>query len=106
MEGFLPNPWWEIWFAVALPVVAYGIYRISKISKKLPEAKPLLALMGAFIFIISALKLPSLTVPGSSSHPDGFWLSCRYIRTRRGFSSFDDCPVVSGFAFGGRYILT
>ena len=75
MEGFLPNPWWEIWFAIALPVVAYGVYRISKISKKLPEAKPLLALMGAFIFIISALKLPSLTVPGSSSHPTGSGLA-------------------------------
>jgi len=75
MEGFLPNPWWEIWFAIAIPVVAYGVYSISKTSRKLPEAKPLLALMGAFIFIISALKLPSLTVPGSSSHPTGSGLA-------------------------------
>lgn len=75
MEGFLPHPWWEIWFAIALPVVAFGVYHISKISRKLPEAKPLLALMGAFIFIISALKLPSLMVPGSSSHPTGSGLA-------------------------------
>jgi len=73
MEGFLPTPWWEIWTLIALPIVAYGIYRLTKITKKLPEAKPLLALMGAFIFILSALKLPSVT--GSSSHPTGSGLA-------------------------------
>ena len=41
--------------------------------KKNPEAKPLLALMGAFIFVVSALKLPS--VFGSSSHPTGSGLA-------------------------------
>ncbi len=73
-EGFLPHPWWEIWWAIALPIVAYGIYKLSKTTKKFPEAKPLLALMGAFIFVISALKLPSL-VGGSSSHPTGSGLA-------------------------------
>ena len=73
MEGFLPHPWWEIWTIVALPIVAYGVYRLSKITKEHPEAKPLLALMGAFIFILSALKLPSVT--GSSSHPTGSGLA-------------------------------
>lgn len=73
MEGFLPHPWWEIWFIIAIPIVAYGIYRLSKVTKKIPEAKPLLALMGAFIFVLSALKLPSVT--GSCSHPTGAGLS-------------------------------
>jgi cobalamin biosynthesis protein CbiM/cobalt ECF transporter T component CbiQ len=73
MEGFLPHPWWEIWFAITIPIVAFGIYRLSKIAKKDPEAKPLLALMGAFIFVVSALKLPS--VFGSSSHPTGSGLA-------------------------------
>jgi cobalt/nickel transport system permease protein len=73
MEGFLPNPWWEIWWAIMIPIVAYGIYKLSKIAKKTPEAKPLLALMGAFIFVVSALKLPSLF--GSSSHPTGSGLA-------------------------------
>lgn len=73
MEGFLPTPWWEIWTIIALPIVAYGVYRLSKITKEHPEAKPLLALMGAFIFILSALKLPSVT--GSSSHPTGSGLA-------------------------------
>src|SRR4030065_2125255 len=73
MEGFLPNPWWEIWFIIAIPFVAYGVYRLTKIRRKLPEAKPLLALMGAFIFVLSALKLPSVT--GSTSHPTGAGLA-------------------------------
>ena len=73
MEGFLPHPWWEIWWIITLPIVAYGIYRLSKIAKTNPETKPLLALMGAFIFVVSALKLPSLT--GSSSHPTGSGLA-------------------------------
>src|SRR4030042_2000896 len=73
MEGFLPRPWWEIWIIIALPIVAYGVYRLSKITKEHPEAKPLIALMGAFIFILSALKLPSVT--GSSSHPTGSGLA-------------------------------
>ena len=74
MEGFLPHPWWELWTIVAFPIVAYGVYRLSKITKEFPEAKPLLALMGAFIFVLSALKLPSL-VTGSSSHPTGSGLA-------------------------------
>src|SRR3972149_1924595 len=73
MEGFLPHPWWELWFAITIPIVVYGVYRLSKVTKKLPEAKPLLALMGAFIFVLSALKLPSVT--GSSSHPTGAGLA-------------------------------
>ncbi len=69
MEGFLPSPWWQIWWIIAMPIVAYGVYKLSKITKRTPEIKPLLALVGAFIFVISALKLPSVT--GSSSHPTG-----------------------------------
>ena len=73
MEGFLPHPWWEIWWMISIVIVAFGVYRLSKVTKKLPEAKPLLALMGAFIFVLSALKLPSVT--GSCSHPTGSGLA-------------------------------
>lgn len=69
MEGFLPSPWWQIWWIISLPIVAYGVYKVAKLTKKMPEIKPLLALVGAFVFVISALKLPSVT--GSSSHPTG-----------------------------------
>jgi cobalt/nickel transport system permease protein len=73
MEGFLPHPWWEIWLVISIVIVIFGIYKLSKLTKKFPEAKPLLAVMGAFIFVLSALKLPSVT--GSCSHPTGSGLA-------------------------------
>jgi len=73
MEGFLPWQWCLFWYILALPVVAYGIIQIKKITDKNPEFKPLLAVSGAFIFILSSLRLPSVT--GSSSHPTGTGLS-------------------------------
>jgi cobalt/nickel transport system permease protein len=78
MEGFLPYPWWVIWFAISIPVVIYGVYRLVKLTKQTPESKPLLALMGAFIFVLSALKLPSVT--GSCSHPTGTGLSATILK--------------------------
>jgi len=69
MEGFLPHPWWEIWFALSLPVVAYGVYRMNAIVRDRRETLPLLAVAGAFVFVLSSLKLPS--VNGSCSHPTG-----------------------------------
>ena len=69
MEGFLPHPWWEIWFGLSLPVVAYGVYRMNKMIKDSRETLPLLAVAGAFVFVLSSLKLPSVT--GSCSHPTG-----------------------------------
>jgi cobalt/nickel transport system permease protein len=50
-------------------VVAYGVIQIKKITDKNPESKPLLAVSGAFVFVLSSLKLPSVT--GSCSHPTG-----------------------------------
>jgi cobalt/nickel transport system permease protein len=69
MEGFLPHPWWEIWFALSLPVVAYGVFRMNNMIKDSRETLPLLAVAGAFVFVLSSLKLPSVT--GSCSHPTG-----------------------------------
>ena len=69
MEGFLPWEWCLLWYLVAIPVVAYGVIQIKRITDKNPESKPLLAVSGAFMFILSSLKLPSVT--GSCSHPTG-----------------------------------
>ena len=65
----MPHPWWEIWFALSLPIFAYGIFRMNKMIKENREILPLLAVSGAFIFVLSSLKLPSVT--GSCSHPTG-----------------------------------
>ncbi len=69
MEGFLPAGHAIAWFAVCLPFVAFGIIRIKKIAAEKQRALLLLAMTGAFAFVLSALKIPSVT--GSSSHPTG-----------------------------------
>jgi len=69
MEGFLPVGWAVFWWAVALPFFAVGVRSLSRIAHETPELKLLLALSGAFSFVLSALKIPSVT--GSSSHPTG-----------------------------------
>src|SRR5512136_584870 len=73
MEGFLPWQWCIVWWLVALPCLAYGIWRLKKVMEADREALPLLGVTGGFIFILSALKLPSVT--GSCSHPTGTGLS-------------------------------
>ncbi|MDD2410481.1 MAG: energy-coupling factor ABC transporter permease [Candidatus Methanomethylophilaceae archaeon] len=73
MEGYLPWQWCLVWFAIALPIVFFGINKITKIIRENPEQKMIVALSGAFIFLLSSLKLPSVT--GSSSHPTGTGLS-------------------------------
>lgn len=69
MEGFLPTPWWQAWFAVSIPVIMYGIYKMNRLVNEKREILPLLAVAGAFVFVLSSLKLPS--VNGSCSHPTG-----------------------------------
>jgi len=73
MEGFLPSPWWQLWWLVSLPFVVLGFYQLRKMFQENREALPLLAVAGAFVFVLSSLKLPSVT--GSCSHPTGTGLS-------------------------------
>ncbi len=73
MEGFLPPFWCAVWYLASLPFVAYGAWQVSKVFKEHPEQKMIMAVSGAFIFVLSSLKLPSVT--GSSSHPTGTGLS-------------------------------
>lgn len=69
MEGFLPPGWCIAWGALALPFIILGLSSIQTTVKTNPKLKMLLAMAGAFAFVLSALKLPSLT--GSCSHPSG-----------------------------------
>ncbi len=73
MEGFLPWQWCIVWWLIALPCLAFGIWQLKKIINTDREALPLLGVTGGFIFILSSLKLPSVT--GSCSHPTGTGLS-------------------------------
>ncbi|MTI81137.1 MAG: energy-coupling factor ABC transporter permease [Firmicutes bacterium] len=72
MEGFLPLGWALFWWAVTLPFIIIGLRSIENRLKENPELKMLLGLSGAFVFVLSALKIPSIT--GSSSHPTGVGL--------------------------------
>lgn len=69
MEGFLPVRWAIFWFLASFPFVFLGMRKISKTFKDNPNQKLLFALVTAFVFILSALKMPSVT--GSTSHPTG-----------------------------------
>jgi cobalt/nickel transport system permease protein len=69
MEGFLPVQWAVFWWVVSLPFLMVGLRSLTQITKQNPQLKPLLALAGAFTFVLSALKIPSVT--GSCSHPTG-----------------------------------
>ncbi len=74
MEGQLPFEWSILWFAFSIPVVLYGMYNLNKIVSQRREVVPLIAVAGAFIFVLSSLKLPS-AVTMSSSHPTGTGLA-------------------------------
>ncbi len=73
MEGYLPLSHCLGWAAVSLPVVVYGSRRIIRLLNEKPETKMLLAASGAYVFVLSALKIPSVT--GSCSHPTGTGLA-------------------------------
>lgn len=68
-EGFLPVQWAVFWWVIALPFFLLGLRSLTQITTEHPELKLLLALCGAFTFVLSALKIPSVT--GSCSHPTG-----------------------------------
>ena len=69
MEGYLPVGHCILWGAVCLPFLAWGLVSIKRIAAEHRKAILLLAMMGAYAFVLSALKIP--TVTGSSSHPTG-----------------------------------
>ncbi|MFC0228430.1 cobalt ECF transporter S component CbiM [Serratia aquatilis] len=73
MEGFLPPIWAMAWWMLFLPCLYVGLRRLKQIVSEDNNQKVLLALCAAFIFVLSALKLPSVT--GSCSHPTGVGLA-------------------------------
>ena len=72
MEGFLSPVWCIAWGVLCIPFIFLGLHSIKKTITENPRLKMLLAMAGAFVFVLSALKIPSVT--GSSSHPTGVGL--------------------------------
>lgn len=68
-EGFLPAEHALGWTIAAAPFVVHGARAVVKEVRENPESTLLLGAAGAFTFVLSAIKLPSVT--GSSSHPTG-----------------------------------
>jgi len=69
MEGYLPVKWSIIWTVAFLPFFIIGIKSIRQLISQTPEKRMILAMVVAFAFVLSSLKLPSVT--GSSSHATG-----------------------------------
>lgn len=71
-EGFLPPLWCISWAVISLPFLIKGFFVIKKKCEHSPRLLLLLAMCAAFAFVLSALKMPSVT--GSSAHPTGVGL--------------------------------
>jgi cobalt/nickel transport system permease protein len=69
MEGFLPAGHALAWTCISAPFVVMGARRLKRIVAERPEARLDIAASAGFTFVLSALKLPSVT--GSCSHPTG-----------------------------------
>jgi cobalt/nickel transport system permease protein len=71
-EGFLPPVHAIGWSVASAPFVVQGFRAVKKHLDERPEDKVTVASAGAFAFVLSAMKIPSVT--GSSSHPTGVGL--------------------------------
>ncbi|PVY96914.1 energy-coupling factor ABC transporter permease [Actinomycetospora cinnamomea] len=77
-EGFLPPVHAAAWTVAAAPFVVHGVRAVVRQVREDPDSKLLLGAAGAFTFVLSALKIPSVT--GSSSHPTGTGLGTVLFR--------------------------
>ena len=69
MEGYLPLSHAVAWGVICIPFLAAGLFSIKKTVAEHRKTLIILAMAGAYAFVLSSLKLPS--VSGSSSHPTG-----------------------------------
>jgi len=91
MEGYLPAKYCVAWGVVCLPFLIAGFISLKNKVKENRRNLTLIAMSGAFIFVISSLKIPSVT--GSCSHMTGTGL-CERARCH--------CIAFSGIAFSSR----
>lgn len=69
MEGYLPVSYCVAWGAVCIPFLVVGMISLKKKLNIDRREITLIAMAGAFIFVVSSLKIPSVT--GSCSHMTG-----------------------------------
>lgn len=69
MEGYLPLAHCILWMVICIPFLVIGLLNIKKTLGEDRRTLMLLALTGAFVFVLSSLKISSVT--GSCSHMTG-----------------------------------
>ena len=69
MEGFLPLGHVVLWGVICIPFLMAGVIKIKKLVSGDTKSILMVAMAGAYTFVLSSLKIPSVT--GSSSHPTG-----------------------------------
>lgn len=69
MEGYLQPKFCIMWGAICVPFLIAGFLSIRKTLHQNRKVLMILMMAGAYAFVLSALKIPSVT--GSSSHPTG-----------------------------------
>ena len=69
MEGYLSPKYCIVWGVICLPFLVAGYFSIKKTVAQNRKSTTILAMAGAFVFVLSSLKIPSVT--GSCSHMTG-----------------------------------
>ena len=69
MEGYLSAGYCVAWGVICLPFLIAGFISLRNKVRENRRSMTLIAMAGAFIFVISSLKIPSVT--GSCSHMTG-----------------------------------
>lgn len=68
-EGILTGPSMAATLVAGAIAVGYGLTQVNALVKAQPQRKPLLAMAGAFIFLLSLTPFPA--GPGTTTHPCG-----------------------------------
>lgn len=68
-EGILSGPTMAATLVAGGVAVAWGLRKVQALHREQPERKPLLAMAGAFIFLLSLTPFPA--APGTTTHPCG-----------------------------------
>ncbi len=76
MEGSLPIGWCIFWAALSAPFIIYGIWKLTRMIKENRRVLPLLAVTGAFLFVISVLHIET---PSGCSHVTGTGLPTAFF---------------------------
>lgn len=69
MEGYLPPKFCIAWGVICIPFLVAGYLSIKKTVAESRKTITIIAMTAAFIFVLSSLKIPSVT--GSCSHMTG-----------------------------------